>query len=57
MSEALENYSKAIELLEGLTAADAANAQYRVRLAGALANVARIHAGLAARTSEPEALK
>jgi tetratricopeptide (TPR) repeat protein len=44
-SEALENYGKAIELLEKLTVTDPNNAQYRIRLAGAVTNAARINAG------------
>jgi len=48
--DALRQYGKAIELLEPLTVADGANAQYRISLAQALANAAR----LCARTASAE---
>jgi tetratricopeptide (TPR) repeat protein len=43
----LKQYSQAIELLDHLTAADRANAQYRIRLADALTNTARLYARMA----------
>jgi tetratricopeptide (TPR) repeat protein len=42
--DALKQYSNAVELLEPLTAADRSNAQYRIALADALLNTARLYA-------------
>jgi tetratricopeptide (TPR) repeat protein len=50
VAEALEYYDKAIELLDPLTVADVSNAQYRIHLATALTNAARLHARVGATT-------
>ena len=49
----MENIRKAIELLEGLAAADAGNAQYRTDLADATTSAARLYVTMAARVDEP----
>jgi hypothetical protein len=41
-ADGLKDYGKAIELLEGLTAADPKNAQYRLQLASAKKEAARV---------------
>jgi len=56
-AEALEQYSKAIELLDYLTATDVNNARYRIRLADSLANKARLYAQMAATTDEALSLR
>ena len=50
--EALQHYSKAIDLLERLTIADVNNAKDRIRLADALANAARLYARMASTNNE-----
>lgn len=46
--DALKQYNSAINLLEPLTASDRSNAQYRIALADALSNAARVHVRSAA---------
>jgi tetratricopeptide (TPR) repeat protein len=55
--EVLEDYSKAIELLESLAATDVNNAQYRIRLADAMTNEARLYARMASETNEALSIK
>jgi tetratricopeptide (TPR) repeat protein len=50
--DALKQYSKAVELLEHLTAADSNNAQYRIALADALTNSARLYVRMAGQDGE-----
>jgi poly-gamma-glutamate capsule biosynthesis protein CapA/YwtB (metallophosphatase superfamily) len=45
--DALQQYNAAIELLEHLTVSDASNAQYRIALADALTNEARLYVRMA----------
>ena len=51
--DALKQYNDAVELLEHLTAADSTNARYRIALADALTNSARLYARMAAQDEEP----
>lgn len=53
--EALKQYNDAIQLLERLTGADSSNTQYRIALADALTNSARLYVGLATQDGEPSA--
>jgi tetratricopeptide (TPR) repeat protein len=46
--DALKQYAKGVELLEQLTGADRSNAQYRINLADALSNTARLYVSMAA---------
>lgn len=50
---ALKQYSNAVELLEPLTAADRSNVQYRIVLADALSNTARLYVRMAGQDGEP----
>ena len=50
--DALEQYANAVELLERLTVADRSNAQYRIALADALSNTARIYVNAAGRPGD-----
>jgi len=50
---ALKQYGNAVELLEPLTAADRSNVQYRIVLADALSNTARLFARMAGQDEEP----
>ena len=45
--DALQQYNAAIELLEHLTVSDASKAQYRIALADALTNEARLYVRMA----------
>ncbi len=56
-AEALDQFNKATELLDRLTATDTNNAQYRIRLAGTLANTARLHVRLASRPHQAVSLQ
>ena len=51
--DALKQYSNGIELLERLTASDSSNAQYRIALADALTNSARLYERMAGHDGEP----
>ena len=51
--DALKQYNAAIELLEHLTVADASNAQYRIALADALTNEARLYVRMAGEEGAP----
>jgi tetratricopeptide (TPR) repeat protein len=55
--DALKQYTKAIELLEPLTITDRTNAQYRIGLADALTNTARLYARLASTHNEELSLR
>ena len=50
---ALKQYSNSVELLEPLTAADRSNVQYRIVLADALSNTARLYSRMAEQNGEP----
>jgi tetratricopeptide (TPR) repeat protein len=50
---ALKQYSNAVELLEPLTDADRSNVQYRIVLADALSNTARLYVLMAGKDEEP----
>ena len=56
-ADALAQYTKAIELLEPLTAAQVNNAQYRIRLADALKNTARLYVRVASASAESESIR
>jgi tetratricopeptide (TPR) repeat protein len=49
--DALQQYSSALELLEPLTTADRSNAQYRIALAEALSDAARLYVRMASADS------
>ncbi len=51
--DALKQYGNAVELLEHLTAVDRSNAQYRIALADALSNTARLYVRMAGQDGEP----
>ncbi len=53
--DALKQYTNALEPLEHLTATDTSNAHYRVALAEALSNTARLYERMAAQDGEPSA--
>jgi tetratricopeptide (TPR) repeat protein len=55
--DALKQYSKAVELLEQLTVTDKTNAQYRVGLADALTNTARVYTRMASTHDEEPSLR
>lgn len=56
-ADALKQYSRAVELLDHLTVTDKTNAQYRIDLADALANAARLYARMASTGHEEPSLR
>jgi tetratricopeptide (TPR) repeat protein len=56
-ADALKQYSQAVELLDHLTVTDRTNAQYRIGLADALANTARLYARMASAGDEEPSLR